>query len=146
MDSEQEIQRLIRDLQDKDDVLTRYHAAEALGEVQDPRTINPLIESLMDINPSVRTLASMALGKIALTTGLNSITTHIQDYFSRESRKGLKPAKKTRNNMLSAMRTIMRVLRDNKERFNKEKISVGKPKPPVGDKKKVIRIRRKCHG
>ncbi|MEK7679021.1 MAG: HEAT repeat domain-containing protein, partial [Deltaproteobacteria bacterium] len=58
-----ETQRLIEALKDPNaDV--RQNAAEALGELKDPRAVLPLIEALKDGNGGVRQSAAWALGKL----------------------------------------------------------------------------------
>lgn len=43
---------------------TRWQAAQALGELEDPRAVKPLIEALDDSNQWVRIVAAEALGQI----------------------------------------------------------------------------------
>jgi hypothetical protein len=58
-----DIEDMIRGLRAKDDD-TREEAARALGEIQNPRVIDPLISALRDDNRYVRNEAARSLGRI----------------------------------------------------------------------------------
>jgi HEAT repeat protein len=47
-----------------DNRLLRADAAKALGEIGDPKAVDPLIDALGDKDSNVRYAAAMALGKI----------------------------------------------------------------------------------
>ena len=57
------VSRLIAALKGRD-ANVRQRAAEALGEIKDPRAVEPLIAALKDADMYVRRLAAEALGKI----------------------------------------------------------------------------------
>jgi HEAT repeat protein len=62
--SKDEVQRLIDDLKDPSWQI-RWYAASALGEMKEPRALEPLIAMLKnDQNGYVRAMAAWALGKI----------------------------------------------------------------------------------
>lgn len=58
------VEPLIAELKDYDP-LVRRQAAEALGEIRDPRAVEPLIALLKDTDPLIRRHAVKALGKIS---------------------------------------------------------------------------------
>lgn len=62
-DDNQTLQQLIEELQSPD-VLARYAAALDLGELGDPRAVEPLIAALSDAEGYVAGAAAMALGQI----------------------------------------------------------------------------------
>ena len=47
--------------------LNARKAAKALGELGDPRAVEPLIKRLGDVYPDVRSSAAQALGKLGAT-------------------------------------------------------------------------------
>lgn len=53
---------------------SREEAAEALGEIRDPRAVDPLIAALNDRNPEVREEAAEALGKIGDPRAVEPLT------------------------------------------------------------------------
>jgi HEAT repeat protein len=58
-----EVEKRIKQLNDKSSY-TRFNAANRLGELKDPRAVEPLIEALKDTDRDVRRAAVVALGKI----------------------------------------------------------------------------------
>ena len=58
-----QVDRLIWELRN-DDLWARRRAAEALGEIKDPRAVEPLIAALKDEDEEVRMRAAVALGEI----------------------------------------------------------------------------------
>jgi HEAT repeat protein len=58
------VNRLIKDLTNQTDVKIRCHAADLLGELKDPRAVEPLITALKDRNVNVFLAATQALGRI----------------------------------------------------------------------------------
>jgi HEAT repeat protein len=58
-----QVDNYIRQLKDKHADI-RARAAAALGEMKDPRAVEPLIATLADPDSSVRSYVALALGKI----------------------------------------------------------------------------------
>ncbi len=58
-----EVERLIADLKDQS-WQARWFAAQALGDIKDPRAVDPLAAALKDKNVYVRAMAAWALGEI----------------------------------------------------------------------------------
>jgi bilin biosynthesis protein len=72
------VETLIKSLND-DSWRVRWHSAEILGEIEDPRAVKPLIESLNDPNSAVRSNSSIALceiGQPAVETLINALNSH----------------------------------------------------------------------
>lgn len=70
---------------------SREEAAEALGEIRDPRAVDPLIAALRDRNSEVRAEAAEALGKIGDRKAVEPLTALLQDP-SHEVRRGAETA------------------------------------------------------
>ncbi len=65
----------------------RWDACKALGNIRDPATAGPLVETLRDTSMEVRWLAGealIALGKSALTELLKALEIHFNSVFLRE--------------------------------------------------------------
>ena len=62
LDDDEKIRDLILALEDPDNIESRMEAALALGEIGDPRAIDPLIRALKDEDFMVRGVAAQALG------------------------------------------------------------------------------------
>ncbi|OEU68359.1 MAG: hypothetical protein BBJ57_10405 [Desulfobacterales bacterium PC51MH44] len=62
--TKQKVDGLIKALQYKKDWSVRNSAAEALGEISDPRAVDPLIKALKDDKEAVRSAAATALREI----------------------------------------------------------------------------------
>jgi len=60
----QGVEGLVRALRDSTDPKVRQYAAYLLGNAQNPRAIQPLIEALADFDKSVREQATLALSRI----------------------------------------------------------------------------------
>lgn len=62
-ETKDEVERLINDLKDESWQI-RWYAAQALGEIKNPRAVEPLAVALKDKNVYVRAMAAWALGEI----------------------------------------------------------------------------------
>jgi len=74
-----DVKKLIQTLKDEKDSLVRENAADALGEISDPRVIEQLIFTLKDENSDVRSAAAKALGKIRDPRAVNPLITALKD-------------------------------------------------------------------
>ena len=54
--------------------MVRVGAAKALGEIKDPRAIEPLAAALRDDHPLVREMAVLALGEIENPSAVDALT------------------------------------------------------------------------
>jgi HEAT repeat protein len=61
------------------DELARENAADSLGKIGDPRTVDPLIELLYDSVPEVRQMAATALGRIGDPRAIDPISEVLKD-------------------------------------------------------------------
>ena len=77
-DKEEKINRLIRDLRDEDSEIRR-NAANALGEIGDPRAVGSLIAVLRDEDRWVRRNAARALGEIGDPGAVESLIVTLGD-------------------------------------------------------------------
>jgi HEAT repeat protein len=66
VEKEREIKKLINALKQDPNPRVRMQAAEALGEIRDPKSVDPLIQALRDENWEVRRNAKEALGKMGV--------------------------------------------------------------------------------
>ena len=72
------VPQLIDELKN-DDALVRRQAAQALGEIKDPRAVKPLIGLLQDKDPLIRRHTVNALGKIGDPRGASPLVAILKD-------------------------------------------------------------------
>jgi HEAT repeat protein len=73
-----------------EDVLMRYAAVEALGNIGSPDNVAPLADCMRDTDPTMRVLAVQALGKIESPDVVDHLLTALKDSEERVSDAGRK--------------------------------------------------------
>ncbi|MEO0094244.1 MAG: HEAT repeat domain-containing protein [candidate division WOR-3 bacterium] len=75
---ESTLERNIKNLKSEDSV-ARKKAAKALGELRDPKAVDPLIDALKDVDYDVRKTAIIALGKIGNHKAIKPLVDRLGD-------------------------------------------------------------------
>ena len=70
---------VFRDGHDRIRVLVRWKAAEALGEIRDPRAIDPLLRALRDGSPEVRAQAAISLGELGAVAAKEALAAAMEN-------------------------------------------------------------------
>ena len=78
VEAKNKVTEFINALKDENSCL-RYVAAEALGEIKDPRAVEPLIFALKDEESGVRSAAAKALGKIEDPRAVEPLISALKD-------------------------------------------------------------------
>ena len=79
MKARRDVNGLIKALGYKKDEYVRWYTARALGEIKDPRAVEPLIAALKDTDKDVRQAAAEALGKIGDPRAVEPLIAALKD-------------------------------------------------------------------
>lgn len=136
---------LVKALEDES-VQVRYSTVVVLGKIGGPEAIKGLVKALDDDNGQVRKLVVGILGRIGNTEGIGIIWKTILEYAAEESEKGTVRKKRVTERMAGAMKAIMQKVRERKGKVDQGRLSDGKPQPPKGHGKQMLRTLRVTSG